>query len=134
VVEENNSDSHGSLPDYRIRAKSYADVQSAVKFSAKHNIRLTVLTTGHDEVGRNTAGSGLIIDISLLKSARVSTSYNATTGGVPSLEADEEPQVIKPLPGAQAVVTFNPAFNGLELNKALAQSGLFYVGDTWGEQ
>uniref|UniRef100_A0A8H7TLS1 FAD-binding PCMH-type domain-containing protein n=1 Tax=Bionectria ochroleuca TaxID=29856 RepID=A0A8H7TLS1_BIOOC len=110
---------------------SYADVQSAVKFSAKHNIRLTVLTTGHDEVGRNTAGSGLIIDISLLKSARVSTSYNATTGGVPSLEADEEPQVIKPLPGAQAVVTFNPAFNGLELNKALAQSGLFYVGDTW---
>ncbi|CAG9990958.1 unnamed protein product [Clonostachys byssicola] len=131
VAEENNSDSHGSLPDYRIRAKSYADVQSAVKFSAKHNIRLTVLTTGHDEVGRNTAGSGLIIDISLLKSARVSTSYNATVDGVPNLEADEEPQVIEPLPGAQAVVTFNPAFNGLELNKALAQSDLFYVGGTW---
>ncbi|KAF5007215.1 hypothetical protein FDECE_6449 [Fusarium decemcellulare] len=131
VVKESNSDSHGSLPDYRIRAQSYADVQAAVKFSAKHKIRLTVLTTGHDEVGRNTAGSGLIIDISLLKRARVSTSYNATTSGVPSLGPDEEPQAIEPLPGVQAAVTSNPAFNGLELNKALAKSGLFYVGGTW---
>lgn len=35
-------------PDYRVTAESAEDVQKAVKFAAKHNIRLTVITSGHE--------------------------------------------------------------------------------------
>lgn len=133
VVKENNSDRFGSLPDYRIRARSYTDIQAAVKFSALHKIRLSVITTGHDQIGRNIAGSGLIIDLSLLQAARVLESFNATMEGVQSLEHNEKLQTIVPTPGVQAAVTFNPAFNGLELNKALDLSGLFVVGGTYGK-
>lgn len=39
-------------PDYQFTAKTYADVQAAVKFAAKYNIRLSVLNSGHDFLGR----------------------------------------------------------------------------------
>jgi len=39
-------------PDYRLAAKSYKDVQDAVTFCAKNKIRLTVITSGHDFLGR----------------------------------------------------------------------------------
>ncbi|KAM0542564.1 hypothetical protein ACHAPJ_012735 [Fusarium lateritium] len=131
IIKQNNSDSFGSLPDYRIRAKCYSEVQAAVKFAALHKIRLSVITTGHDALGRNIAGSGLIIDLSLLQSARVSRSFAATARGVPNLKHHEKPQRIVPTDGIQAAVTFNPAFNGLELNKALVPSGVFVVGGTY---
>jgi hypothetical protein len=35
-------------PDYKIRAESYKDVQSAVKFATANNVRLTLITSGHD--------------------------------------------------------------------------------------
>lgn len=133
VSKENNTDSVGSLPDYRIRAKSYADVQAAVKFSALHKTRISVITTGHDALGRNVAGSGLIVDLSLLQGARVLESFTATAEGVPDLESNEKPQTIVPTDGVQAAVTFNPAFNGLDLNMALAPSNLFFVGGTYGK-
>lgn len=133
VVKENGSDSLGNLPDYRIRATNYGDVQAAVKFCAQHRIRLSVITTGHDALGRNVAGSGLIIDLSLLQSARALESFAATTEGLPDLELNEKPQTIVPKDGVQAAVTFNPAFNGLELNMALDPSQLFFVGGTYGK-
>lgn len=33
-------------PDYHFNAVNVADVQAAVKFSAKHNIRLTIINSG----------------------------------------------------------------------------------------
>jgi hypothetical protein len=39
-------------PDYVYEAKSVASVRRAVKFAAKHNIRLSILNTGHDFLGR----------------------------------------------------------------------------------
>jgi hypothetical protein len=37
--------------DYVLRAEHYPDVQAAVKFCAKHAIRLVILTSGHDFLG-----------------------------------------------------------------------------------
>lgn len=39
-------------PDYHFAPKTYAEVQAAVKFAAKHNIRLSLLNSGHDFLGR----------------------------------------------------------------------------------
>lgn len=39
-------------PEYQYTVKTYADVQAAVKFAAKYNIRLSVLNSGHDFLGR----------------------------------------------------------------------------------
>jgi hypothetical protein len=35
-------------PDWMVQAQSVADVQKAVNFAREHNVRLTVITTGHD--------------------------------------------------------------------------------------
>jgi hypothetical protein len=39
-------------PDYTYVANTAAKVQTAVKFAAKHAVRLSVLSSGHDFVGR----------------------------------------------------------------------------------
>jgi hypothetical protein len=41
-----------SHPDYKISAKSVTDVQAAVKFASTHNVRLSILNSGHDFLGR----------------------------------------------------------------------------------
>jgi hypothetical protein len=35
-------------PDWMIQAQTVADVQKAVNFAREHNIRVTVISTGHD--------------------------------------------------------------------------------------
>lgn len=39
-------------PDYMVQAKSVQDVQNVVNFARDHNVRLTIITTGHDFGGR----------------------------------------------------------------------------------
>jgi FAD binding domain len=39
-------------PDYRIEPATTAEVQAAVKFATKHNIRVSILNSGHDFLGR----------------------------------------------------------------------------------
>ena len=39
-------------PDWMFQAKSVEDVQKAIAFAKQHNVRLTVITTGHDFLGR----------------------------------------------------------------------------------
>ncbi|KAF1984467.1 hypothetical protein K402DRAFT_422971 [Aulographum hederae CBS 113979] len=51
-------------PDWTIKATSVKDVQDAIKFAKTHNIRLSVITTGHDFHGRNNGRSGLRLDLS----------------------------------------------------------------------
>ena len=49
------------LPAYAVVAHSVADVIAAVKFCDKHNIRISVKTSGHDYNGRSTASDSLLI-------------------------------------------------------------------------
>src|ERR1700712_6011699 len=39
-------------PDWMVQAKSVADVQNAVNFAREHNVRLSIISTGHDFHGR----------------------------------------------------------------------------------
>jgi hypothetical protein len=127
VIATNGSDIHGPTVDYRLQAKSVTDVQQAVRFVRKHNVRLAVLTTGHDQQSRSDAGSGLLIDMSLFQGAHVLQSYTPTKEGLPLLEIDAEAEAIIPLKNVQAAVTFGPAVAGLPLNLVLDKSGLFTV-------
>ena len=46
-VEKHKQTAGSRHPDYLLRAESYKDVQSAVQFCAKNNIRLVIITSGH---------------------------------------------------------------------------------------
>ena len=39
-------------PDYTYVGNTVAKVQAAVKFAAKHSVRLSILSSGHDFIGR----------------------------------------------------------------------------------
>lgn len=126
VVRQNGSDAHGGLPNYRIRAQSASDIQASVRFASKHNIRLSVITTGHDQLGRSDAGSGLIVDLSLMNKVNVLESFTPTKKGAAGPgHTIEAPNVVVPEEGVQAAVTFHPGVTGLALNYAVAPSGLF---------
>ncbi|KAL1595301.1 hypothetical protein SLS60_009991 [Paraconiothyrium brasiliense] len=142
VVATNGSDQHGPLPDYRLQARSIEDVQKAVRFAKDHNVRLSVLTTGHDQLQRSDAGSGLLIDLSLFQGACVRSSYTPTAEGLPFVGLDTEAESIEIVEGQQAAVSFGPALAGLPLNYAVSKSGLFTVsggaatvavGGGWGQ-
>jgi hypothetical protein len=50
--EEPMPDGKKKHPDYIYEAKSVASVQRAVKFAAKHNVRLSIINSGHDFMGK----------------------------------------------------------------------------------
>ena len=50
----------GSVPPVGVDARSGTDIQAAVNFARKHNLKLVVKSTGHDFLGRSTARSFLI--------------------------------------------------------------------------
>jgi hypothetical protein len=133
VTPTAGSDVNGPLPDYRLQVKTVADVQNAVRFATKHNVRLTVLTTGHDQLARSDAGSGLIIDLSLFNGVQVSESFTATVEGLPFVVPGTEANIITPKEGLQAAATFGPARAGLPLNYEVGKSGLFSVSGAAGE-
>jgi len=39
-------------PDWMVQAKTVEDVQHVVNFAREHNVRLTIITTGHDFHGK----------------------------------------------------------------------------------
>ncbi|KAF2396325.1 FAD-binding domain-containing protein [Trichodelitschia bisporula] len=118
-------------PDYKFVAKTAADVQKAVKFVADHNLRLSILNSGHDFLGRNDAPSGLALDVSNLKGIRVLESFT------PSAKGAEPPlpqaNVITPKAGTQAAVTFGAAVTTQELNNAISPSKLLTMGAAHGK-
>jgi len=114
-------------PDYRLRAKSAADVEKAVKFAADNNLRLTVITTGHDYLGRNDAPSGLAVDVSLLKGIQMHESFTPTEKGLDSA-IGKKANVIDPKPGSQPVVTFGVGLSTQSLNNGIRASKVFTLG------
>jgi hypothetical protein len=67
-----------------------------------------------------------------LKGVRVAESYTATASGVPAVNYTADPvntvNVIKPIAGKQAFVTFGAGVGTQDLNDALHKSGLFTIG------
>jgi hypothetical protein len=114
-------------PTYRLDATTVDEVIAAVNFTKEHNIRLSIITSGHDFVGRNDAPNGLSLSVSGLKGARVSSSFTATNNGVPSVDSKTKPNVLPPQ-SQQAYVTFGAGYNTRELNNLLAPSRLFTLG------
>ncbi|KAF7324646.1 FAD-binding domain-containing protein [Mycena kentingensis (nom. inval.)] len=57
----------GDVPIYSVEAETVKDVQAAVKFATKHNLRLVVKSTGHDYLGRSTAPHSLLIRVAKFK-------------------------------------------------------------------
>ena len=64
----------GSVPPVGVDARSESDVQAAVNFAKKHNLKLVVKNTGHDFLGRSTARGGFLIWTHHMKQ----TVYNST--------------------------------------------------------
>ncbi|KAF8838009.1 FAD-binding domain-containing protein [Paxillus ammoniavirescens] len=51
----------GMVPVIGVDARSVADIQSAVNFAVKHNLKLVVKNTGHDYLGRSTARGSFVV-------------------------------------------------------------------------
>ena len=64
----------GSITPVGVDARSGSDVQAAVNFAKKHNLKLVVKSTGHDFLGRSTARGGFLIWTHNMKQ----TLYNPT--------------------------------------------------------
>jgi hypothetical protein len=99
-----------------------------VQFAAKYNIRLSIINSGHDYLGRNDAPDGLWLDVSRLSGVHVLETFNATTKGAQAPDPSGKVNVITPpKPGAQAAVTLGAGLSAMELNKALKASKVFAV-------
>jgi hypothetical protein len=75
-------------PDWVLNAKGPDDVQAAVKFAAKHNVRVSIVNSGHDFVGRNDAPNGLWINVGNVRGVRVEGEYKATEKGTEGVKHD----------------------------------------------
>ena len=65
-------------PDYRLTVKNVQDAQNAMKFASKYGVRVSIINSGHDYMGRNDAPTGLWIDVSRLKGVRISPDWTPT--------------------------------------------------------
>ncbi|PGG95888.1 hypothetical protein AJ79_09825 [Helicocarpus griseus UAMH5409] len=129
VVPGNDTEA-ANRPDYILAAMDVETVQAAVKFAADNNIRLTVVSSGHDFLGRNDAPSGLGLDISGLTGVKVLESFTPSESGAESPSGDVN--VIEPVPGQQAAVTFGAGMSTQALNDAIDSSKLFTIGAAHG--
>ncbi|KAJ7232746.1 FAD-binding domain-containing protein [Mycena rebaudengoi] len=57
----------GNVPLYSVEAKTTEDIQAAVKFASRYNLRLAVKASGHDTLGRSTAPNSLLVRTSNFK-------------------------------------------------------------------
>jgi len=64
----------GSVPPVGVDARSASDIQAAVNFATKHNLKVAVKNTGHDYLGRSTARGGFLLWTHHMKQ----TLYNST--------------------------------------------------------
>lgn len=65
-----------------IRIESVADVQEAIRFAARHHLRVAVKSSGHDFMGRSTAAGSFLIWMHKMRSINIDDSFSiATTVG-----------------------------------------------------
>jgi FAD/FMN-containing dehydrogenase len=124
-------------PDYQLIATKVEQVQSAIKFTAKYNIRLSIINSGVDFLGRSDAPSGLSLNVANFKGIRVAQSFTALDKGLPDVDYSTDStkvNIIKPVAGKQAVVSFGAGMAGQELNNALHKSGLMIMAAATSKQ
>ena len=114
-------------PDYRLSARTVQDVQNAVKFAAKYRVRLSIVNSGHDYMGRNDAPDGLWLDVSKLAGVKVLESFEPTAEGAETPDPSGKVNVITPKPGVQTAATLGAGLSAVELNRALKASKVFAV-------
>eukprot|EP00041_Stephanoeca_diplocostata_P031355 m.975489 g.975489 ORF g.975489 m.975489 type:complete len:662 (+) comp23941_c0_seq2:3854-5839(+) len=69
------------LGAYAVAAQTESDVQAAVAFAQKHNLRLVIKSTGHDWFGRSTAPGSLVVWMHLRKNMIWHDSFTPTGCG-----------------------------------------------------
>ncbi|KAI0787901.1 FAD-binding domain-containing protein [Fomes fomentarius] len=74
----------GSVSAIGVDARSPKDIELAVKFAARHNLRLVVKNTGHDLLGRSAARGSLLLWTHNLKNITVHPTF--TPSGAPASE------------------------------------------------
>ncbi|KAF9431819.1 hypothetical protein BGZ76_011660 [Entomortierella beljakovae] len=65
----------GAVPLYTVNATGTQDVQSAIKFASKYNIRLVVKNTGHDYLGRSIGANSLNLWVYYMKNIKFDNGY-----------------------------------------------------------
>jgi FAD/FMN-containing dehydrogenase len=111
---------------YRIDVKTVSEVQQAVTFASRHSIRLTLLNSGHDFLGRNDAPNGLSLVTTGLKGIRISKEFTPTLQGVPAITNSATPEPFRAQ--SEAWVSFGVGYSTGELNRILSKSGLVSLG------
>jgi hypothetical protein len=111
-------------PQYILEAKTVQHVQDAVKFTAKYNIRLSIINSGHDFLGRNDAPSGLLLTVSGLKGIRLLEEYIPTAKGAEPINYKTPTNTIRPNPGKQAAATIGGGITGSDLLNVITRIGM----------
>ncbi|KAE8378012.1 hypothetical protein BDV26DRAFT_292614 [Aspergillus bertholletiae] len=65
----------GRIPPYAVIARSAAHIQSAVRFAAQYNIKVTIRNTGHSFMGRSSAPNSLQINVHNLDEIEIQDSF-----------------------------------------------------------
>ncbi|KAJ6556385.1 FAD-binding domain-containing protein [Mycena capillaripes] len=65
----------GNVPIFSVEAQSAADIQVAVKFASRNNLRLVVKSSGHDVLGRSTAPYSLLIRTAGLQNISMTDAF-----------------------------------------------------------
>ncbi|KDR72544.1 hypothetical protein GALMADRAFT_213094 [Galerina marginata CBS 339.88] len=105
----------GSVPPIGVDARSAGDIQAAVKFAKRNNLRLVVKNTGHDYLGRSAGRGGFMVWTHNLKDK----VYN------PSFVPEGAPANAKETFNA---VTFGAGVQWIEAYSFVQQQGRFIVG------
>lgn len=74
----------GAIPPVGVDARNAEDVQAAVRFARRHNLKVVVHNTGHDYLGRSTARGAFMIWTHWMKSIEFNDKF--TPEGAPSSE------------------------------------------------
>jgi FAD/FMN-containing dehydrogenase len=86
-------------PDYSLIAKTVEDVQNAVNFARENNVRLAIITTGHDFHGRETSRSGLSLDMSHFTDISLAPSWKCGDVIAPPKKCASEKEESMKMPG-----------------------------------
>jgi FAD/FMN-containing dehydrogenase len=111
-------------PQYTYEVTKVEQVQRAVKFVTKHNIRLSIYNSGHDFIGRNDAPSGLLLPVTGLRGIRLSPDYTPTKEGVAPLDSNPTVGAFSYVPGKQAVATVGGGVSATDLLLAIVPYGM----------
>lgn len=106
----------GRIPLFSAAVRTARDIQAAVKFAARHNVKLAIRNTGHDFLGRSTAPSSLQIFTGNMKGIVLADNF------VPAVPTGTAP------PRGVRAVTVDAGVQLGELYEYLGSKGAMVVG------